>query len=671
MTTINLGKIKPLHKGAYETAITYRPLDFTTYLGNLYVCKATSTGNLPTNTTYFDPVVDLTAATDAYMVGFQQAGTGAVSTTVQRKLRERVSVKDFGAVGDGVTDDTAAFVAAAATGALVEVPPGQFILSNSAFPSVFRIRGAGMGRTSLRWKAASAESNMIALYGVVDVHIEGLTIDGNRQNQTDSAGYYGAIGGTLGDGASVVIEGVEFKNGRISDIYMNGPTGEGEQASVRIDGCRFTDGMVGTGTRSAQAIALSEGISVRLTNNEFSQPTIPAAYGRGGLIMQRPPASTSLSWSDIVAIGNRFRKFGRGTADTIGCIYVYSGVRSVIISDNHTIDSIGNALCVKADCGMVVVTNNVIINHRDTWAPAIVVFDQAANATSSLGENFIISGNVLKNTQHTGIMVDGARVGGRDDARNFIISNNIIDGAVRGIHYRNLSTISVRGNLISNTSSVAIFAQDQAGDCVIQGNTITGGLVGFDCDGDTSAARINVSDNVISNLTATAIRIKQSVASFSIDRNRFNGCGLWLQTTGATGLSVVLNNVVTGETSNWAKTGTYSTLVYDRNVVSVSLSYATRSLTVDSGQITPLADWHWVDTEGGAATDDLVTINGGYEGRRLILFATSSARDVVLKSGAGNLRLAGDFTLTHADDSIELIFRNNAWVEIGRSDNAA
>jgi hypothetical protein len=45
---------------------------------------------------------------DAANITYTPAGTGAVATTVQAKLRESVSVKNFGAVGDGVTDDAAA-----------------------------------------------------------------------------------------------------------------------------------------------------------------------------------------------------------------------------------------------------------------------------------------------------------------------------------------------------------------------------------------------------------------------------------------------------------------------------------------------------------------------------------------------------------------------------------
>jgi hypothetical protein len=46
----------------------------------------------------------------ASQIPYTPGGTNAVTTTVQAKLRQTITVEDFGAVGDGVTNDTTAFV---------------------------------------------------------------------------------------------------------------------------------------------------------------------------------------------------------------------------------------------------------------------------------------------------------------------------------------------------------------------------------------------------------------------------------------------------------------------------------------------------------------------------------------------------------------------------------
>lgn len=64
-------------------------------------------------------------------VKFTQEGAGAVERLASEKLREWVSVKDFGAVGDGVADDTAAIQAAidAAIGKKLFFPAGTYRLT--------------------------------------------------------------------------------------------------------------------------------------------------------------------------------------------------------------------------------------------------------------------------------------------------------------------------------------------------------------------------------------------------------------------------------------------------------------------------------------------------------------------------------------------------------------
>lgn len=66
----------------------------------------------------------IAGATEANLISFKQLGTGAVTRTVQDKIREFVSVLDFGADPTGVADSTAAFSAASAASPVVIIPAG-------------------------------------------------------------------------------------------------------------------------------------------------------------------------------------------------------------------------------------------------------------------------------------------------------------------------------------------------------------------------------------------------------------------------------------------------------------------------------------------------------------------------------------------------------------------
>lgn len=91
---------------------------------------------------------------DASTISFTQAGTGAVSRTAQAKLRERVSVADFGAVGDGVTNDAPAIANAIASltngGELIFENGKNYLCSTaivnaSTIPQSIKFIGGGAG----------------------------------------------------------------------------------------------------------------------------------------------------------------------------------------------------------------------------------------------------------------------------------------------------------------------------------------------------------------------------------------------------------------------------------------------------------------------------------------------------------------------------------------------
>lgn len=119
-------------------------------------------------------------------VSFIQAGTGAVTRTAQDKMRDIVSVQDFGAVGDGVTDDTSAIVAAiSAMSAFSSLyfPAGDYkVTSKISFnPPQNNVSffGDGAGATTLRYAGAATNDDCF-VFGASGAQRSGWSISGIR-----------------------------------------------------------------------------------------------------------------------------------------------------------------------------------------------------------------------------------------------------------------------------------------------------------------------------------------------------------------------------------------------------------------------------------------------------------------------------------------------------------
>jgi hypothetical protein len=120
------------------------------------------------------------------LIGFLQAGTGAVARTAQDKMREWVSVKDYGATGDGVTDDTAAINLARDSGAAgLLFPSGTYKNTGLVFNSSDSVKDLYFmpGSQLLLVSAASRialdiQKQVFSTHGLMEISATGTTYDG-------------------------------------------------------------------------------------------------------------------------------------------------------------------------------------------------------------------------------------------------------------------------------------------------------------------------------------------------------------------------------------------------------------------------------------------------------------------------------------------------------------
>lgn len=169
------------------------------------------------------------AAGDAEQISYTAPYSNSVATNVELKLAQTISVKDFGAVGDGVQNDTTAVqnaINAAPVGSTVYFPAGTYLVTDAiTINKSLVIRGAGPGSFVADTGGSYLKQNNVAKngftlvptvggyafgqWGIVDVHFFDMAILGPS---TGSRAVYGIGVDTTVNGGNYHVRECTFNN---------------------------------------------------------------------------------------------------------------------------------------------------------------------------------------------------------------------------------------------------------------------------------------------------------------------------------------------------------------------------------------------------------------------------------------------------------------------------
>lgn len=241
-------------------------------------------------------LMDTAPGKGAALVGFQQAGSGAVARTGQDKLREIVSVLDFGAVADGNastgagTDNSPFFQAALnhcqSNNKSLYVPAGTYVLhSQVTTGNNNRVFGGGMYRTILVAPTTFTGNgliNMVGAGGPPSV-VEHMSIVG----QTSTGAGVGSAGLRLAANAALA-----------KDVWVGGFS---TQFAVDGTDCRLTNCWADVSLAAGAGFSISNGGNSLLDCTTFNCYT--GILIQGGWEVAEPDIEVQITNCNIIQCG--------------------------------------------------------------------------------------------------------------------------------------------------------------------------------------------------------------------------------------------------------------------------------------------------------------------------------------------------------------------------------
>ena len=137
---------------------------------------------------------NLADSSGSSLVGYQSAGTGAVPTTVQEALRlQAINPKNYGAIGDGVADDTEAINKTFAIGGVINVADGDYLIdpSQTIPPANGSTIIFSAGARFVSKPIVNDYYELIDLTGCVNVSIWNPVLVGDKDSHLGTTGQWG------------------------------------------------------------------------------------------------------------------------------------------------------------------------------------------------------------------------------------------------------------------------------------------------------------------------------------------------------------------------------------------------------------------------------------------------------------------------------------------------
>ena len=300
-------------------------------------------------------------------------GTAKYSRTVQTKLQETVSVGDFGAVGDGITDDTTAIQAALNVGGSIYLPKGTYLVtSRLTISNSTTLFGAGMGVSVIKVKSTFSDPSNFVIYvaSTSNLKFDSLTVDGNLPANNGQDHLLITLGYGTDTASNVLFTNVEIKNASYTGVYL-----AHNASNVNFEACRFYyNGSSGGGNGNGTGMYLEEAKNVNFTNCFFEQSWQHGAYLNAGENVNVTACTFKDNGRDTVGVGAGL-SYRCYVGSVVGCSMTGNTAEglgiatSSILSPNNiynvtvTSNNIHNNLSADREVQLVSVENLIFANN--------------------------------------------------------------------------------------------------------------------------------------------------------------------------------------------------------------------------------------------------------------------------------------------------------------------